>query len=79
MNLPGLPKGIFHTSVSGSIQKLDDDHYLLTHPNNGTFLLSKKENHFLKVFKSTHYVDRLHFPAHQVRAYDLREFFKIRK
>lgn len=75
----GTPKGIFHSFVSGSIQKLDEDRYLLTHPSNGTFLLSKKENRFLRLYKATHYVNNLHFPAHQVKAYDLSQFFKNRK
>lgn len=75
----GNPKGIFHSYVSGAVQKLDQNHYLLTHPNIGSFLLSKSEDRFLNVYRSTHWVNRMNVPTHQVRAYDLADFLKNKK
>lgn len=75
----GTPKGIFHSYVSGAVQRLDQNHYLLTHPHIGSFLFSKSENRFLYIYRSTHWVNRMNVPAHQVRAYDLADFFKNKK
>jgi hypothetical protein len=74
-----IPKTAFFSSVSGAVQKLDDDHYLISHSLTGTFVYSKNKKTFVVALSQTHYLDGRPFPAHKVRLYDLRKFLSYWK
>jgi hypothetical protein len=68
------PKTNFYSKVSGAVQVLDEDHYLISHVFDGTFIYSKSKKSFVHVIRETHLRDSKPFPTHEVRLYDLRKF-----
>lgn len=74
-----IPKTAFFSPVSGAVQKLDEDHYLISHVSAGTFIYSKSKKTFVNAVSETHFPDGRLFPTHKVRLYDLRKFLSYWK
>ena len=51
-----IPKTAFFSPVSGAVQKLDEDHYLISHSLTGTFVYSKDKKTFVIAIAETHYL-----------------------
>jgi hypothetical protein len=73
------PKQDFYSKVSGAVQILDEDHYLISHVFDGTFIYSKSNKKIVNVIRETHLRDSKPFPTHEVRLYDLRKFLALWK
>ena len=71
------PKAAFYSKHGGAVQKLDEEHLLISHSLTGTFIYSKSKNTFVNVISSTHLVDGKPFPTLKVRLYDLRRFLSF--
>ncbi len=71
------PKAAFYSKHGGAVQKLDEDHLLISHSFTGTFIYSKSKKKFVNVISSTHLVDGKPFPTLKVRLYDLRRFLSF--
>lgn len=73
------PKTAFFSQVSGAVQKLDEDHYLMSHVYSGTYIYSKSKKTFVNAITQTHFREGRPFPTHMVRLYDFRKFLSYWK
>lgn len=71
------PKEIFYSKISGSIQELDGDTWLITHYLSGSFIYSKSKKKFLSSIRTTHFdQNNSAVPTQQTKSYDLSKFLK---
>lgn len=72
--ISATPKSFFFSPTGSSVQKLDNDHYLISHLLMGSMIYSKIKKDFIEIILGTHLLDGVPTPTQQVKAIDLKQF-----
>lgn len=68
------PSQFFFSRIAGSVQKLDEEHFLFTHYLLGTYIYSVKKKTIIHYLLQTHIIDRDLKYTQQVKAVNLTTF-----
>lgn len=65
--------------ICGSVQKLDSDHFLISHVLMGTYVYSISKKKMISYTIFTNFRDNTFYPVFSVKAYDLEKFLSFWK